>query len=252
MSRAWLALLLCSLAFACGEPPRKVQIYAASSLREACEELGADWRTEHPEVELSFNFAASNFLAQQILAGQRADLFLSADVPQLEAVRAGGALLREGPRAWLSNQLVVVVPASGSAPSIARAEDLARADVRRLSLGNPQAVPAGRYAKAWLQSAGVWGQVAERVAPAVDVRAALAAVESGACDAGVVYSTDAALSPRVRVAYRVSVAEGPAIEYTLAALHGAGRPADALALLEYFSGERAAAVFARHGFVVGE
>jgi molybdate transport system substrate-binding protein len=227
-----------------------VTVFAAASLREACDDVAALWRVEHPDDELVFNFAASNFLAQQIEATRAADLFLSADVEQLELVRRSGAIEIEGPPHWLSNQLVVVAPASGKPVAVERAADLAGPQVARLSLAHPQAVPAGKYARKWLESEGVWESVEARIVPGVDVRAALAAVESGACELGVVYATDAALSDRVRVVFRVPREQCPPIEYSIAALRGpAPSPLTAQALAHFLS-PAADACFERRGFAV--
>jgi molybdate transport system substrate-binding protein len=117
-----------------------------------------------------------------------------------------------------------------------------------VSLANPEAVPAGRYARAWLEGQGLWACVAERVVPGSDVRAALAVVESGAAPAGVVYATDAATSRRVRVALVVPREAGPPIAYSLALLDGAVQPA--AALYSFLKGPEAAAVFTRHGFLL--
>ncbi len=244
---AAVAALACSNA-----APRSVTVFAAASLREACDDVAALWRTEHPDVELVFNFAASNFLAQQIEATRAADLFLSADVEQLDKVRRSGAVALEGPRPWLSNELVVVAPASGAPVAVERAADLAGPRVARLSLANPASVPAGSYARKWLETQGVWASVEARVVPGVDVRAALAAVESGACELGVVYATDAAISERVRIVFRVPPEQGPRIEYSIAALRGPAPAALASEALAHFLSPAAEACFERRGFAIPE
>jgi len=249
--RGALLLAIVTAAASCDRAePRVVHVYAAASLREACEVFERNWTAEHADVRLSFNFGASNVLATQALAGRRADLFLSADVEQTAALLAAGQVVREAPRPWLSNQLVVVVPSSRPDLAFETPRDLAGEPVRRLSIGNPESVPAGRYAKRWLESEGLWGALAARVAPAVDVRAALGAVESGACEAGVVYSTDASITSRVRIALRVPLEQGPQIEYALVELQGPAERADADAVFDTLlaSGE----LFARLGFLVGE
>jgi molybdate transport system substrate-binding protein len=155
----------------------------------------------------------------------------------------------EGTRvAFLSNRLVVVAPRDGG-PAIHGPADLAAPAIARLSLADPDAVPAGKYAKAWLARSGVWEAVKDRVLPGVDVRAALAAVESGGAQAGVVYATDAALSSRVKVVYEVPVAEGPRITYAAAAI--AGRPFldRSRALLACLEEDRSREVFRRYGFL---
>lgn len=250
---AFAALVFSLLAIACGQPePRRVRVFAAASLREACDDVSALWRTAHPDVELVFNFAASNVLAQQIEASRAADLFLSADLAQMERVRGAGVIAVDGPLRWLSNQLVVVAPASAGPFELVGASQMAEARFRRLSLANPEAVPAGKYAAAWLRSEGVWDALAPRIAPATDVRAALAAVEAGACDLGVVYSTDAAASSRVRVVMRVPAEDGPRIEYAIAALRGPAPIESAELALAHFTSASADECFARRGFLVGE
>ncbi len=255
--RSLIGLALCLALAACGEGsearvgPRSVHVYAASSLREATAEIAREFERRHPEIELVLNFAASNFLAQQALAARQADVFLSADTLQLEAVARGGLMEAEAQRPWLSNQLVVVVPSRSILTGIDGVSGLLRAPISRLSLGNPEAVPAGRYAKAWLEQAGAWDALRERVVPGTDVRAALAAVESGACEAGIVYSTDAEASERVRVVFHVPLAEAPRIEYSLGLLRGQAHPADARAVFESFLAPAARDVFVERGFLLG-
>lgn len=227
--------------------PVELTVYAASSLRDVLQELA-------PTVEratgtrLVFNLGASNDLARQIVAANKADLFFSADEAWMDRVAAAGLVDAGSRRAPLANRLVVVVPAD-SQLQISAARDLASPAIRRLALGNPEAVPAGRYARAWLESQGQWTAVAERVIPALDVRAALAAVESAAVDAGIVYRTDAAQSRRVRVAYLVPEGEGPRITYALAALAPRPHHEAARAVAAWLCGPEAAAVFERFGFL---
>jgi molybdate transport system substrate-binding protein len=144
----------------------------------------------------------------------------------------------------LSNRLVVVVPAE-STTSLAAAEELAH--VRRLALGDPEAVPAGIYARQWLERRGLWERVRDRVVPTLDVRAALAAVESGNAEAGIVYRTDAAVSKRVRVTLEVPPGEAPRIVYP-AALLATARGAAARAFYEHLRSPAGREVFERLGF----
>jgi molybdate transport system substrate-binding protein len=220
-------------------------VFAAASLTDVLEELarGFESATGH---RVLFNFAGSNDLARQIRAGAPADVFLSADVSQMDAVERDG-LVRAGERvALLSNALVVVVPAHAAAAPASPAELVA---VRRLALADPQAVPAGVYARRWLEARGLWPALRERVVPALNVRAALAAVETETADAGIVYRTDAALSSRVRVAFAVPRDEGPAIVYVLAPL-ATSRQAATATLVRFLTSAAARAVYERHGFVV--
>ena len=130
------------------------------------------------------------------------------------------------------------------------AKQLAGPAVVRLSLANPETVPAGRYAKIWLEARNTWNDVAARVLPAIDVRAALSAVESGGAEAGIVYRTDALRTKRVHVIFEVPLAEGPAIVYPHAALRAARDERLARKLIEFLDGPAARAAFERHGFAL--
>jgi molybdate transport system substrate-binding protein len=243
---------LLALLSACVEPPAaEVTVFAAASLRDVCGELGAQFEREHG-ARVVFHFAGSNLLAAQVLAGAPCDLFLSAGVAQMDQVEAAGLLAGGSRVALLSNALVVVQPEPlpDDVPPVTAPAGLADPRVGRLALADPAAVPAGRYARAWLASCGLWEDVAARVVSALDVRAALALVESCSAGAGIVYATDAALTPRVRVAWRVPPGEGPSIVYPAALLADARAPEAARALLAFLRSSGARATFERHGFGV--
>jgi molybdate transport system substrate-binding protein len=218
-------------------------VFAAASLADALREIGTAFeaQTGHRVV---LSLGGSNDLARQIRAGTPAEVFVSASVERMDEVERAG-LVRPGDRLdLLSNRLVVVVPAA-SAAAPTSADDIVA--VRRLALGDPEAVPAGIYARQWLERRGLWERVRDRVVPTLDVRAALAAVESGNADAGVVYRTDAAISRRVRVALEVPAGEAPRIVYPAALLTASRGPA-ARAFFEHLRSPAARAVFERLGF----
>lgn len=248
MSRA-LRLLLLILAAAAGPlAAADVTVFAAASLADVLREVVPAWERATGN-RVFFNFAGSNALARQIRAGAPADLFLPADEAQMDVLEKDGLLVPGTRRSLLSNALVAVVR-TDSPLRLSSARDLAGPAVRRVALADPRGVPAGVYAKAWLENAGVWASVAPKVIPAENVRAALAAVESGDADAGVVYATDARTSRAVRVAFTAPPGEAPAISYPLALLRDAPALAAARALLEHLAGPSAAAAFRRAGFGV--
>jgi len=218
-------------------------VFAAASLSDALREIGRNFEawTGHRVV---LSLGGSNDLARQIRAGAPAEVFVSASAERMDEVERAG-LVRAGDRVnLLSNRLVVVVPVT-AATALARAEDLV--GVGRLALGDPEAVPAGIYARQWLEKRGLWERVRDRVVPTLDVRAALAAVESGNADAGIVYRTDAAISKRVRVVLDVPVEEAPRIVYPAALLTASRGPA-ARAFYEHLRSPAARGVFERLGF----
>jgi len=228
--------------------PAEIVVYAAASLRDVLQHLAPACETSL-QFKLVFNFGASNDLARQIEAANKADVFLSADEAWMVHVAQAGLVDAASRRSLLSNRLVVV-GAADSALHIGSPADLALPAVRRLALANPEAVPAGKYAKAWLEKAGAWAPVADRVVPFPDVRATLAAVESGGAEAGIVYRTDAAISTRVKVLYEVPAADGPKISYAVAALKDRPQATAARRFVFWLAAPEATAAFERSGFIV--
>lgn len=199
-----------------------------------------------------FSFGASSALARQIEQGAPADLFLSADLDWMDYLDQRGLVVRASRRNLLSNQLVLIAPASSSVRiRILSNMPLARAlGGGRLALADPAAVPAGRYARAALTRLQVWDSVAARLAPADNVRSALAFVARGECPLGVVYATDARAEPRVRVAGVFPEASHPPIVYPGAVVAGGRDPAGGAAVLGALQSPRAALIFRQAGFGV--
>ena len=223
-------------------------VLAAASLHDALGALADGWAARgHPRPVLAF--AASSALARQVAAGAPADLFISADVQWMDDL-AARQLIDPASRAVLAgNQLVLIAPAGSrlrlrAAPGFALAAALGQG---RLALADPDAVPAGIYARQALTSLGVWPAVAGRIARAENVRAALALVARGAAPLGVVYVTDARAEPRVQVVATFPAASHPPIVYPLARLTSATSP-DAEPFRRYLLSAEARAITARFGF----
>jgi molybdate transport system substrate-binding protein len=243
--RRYLFILLALFLPATAALAAEVRVFAAASLTDALQEIGAAYERQSSD-DLVFHFAASNLMARQIERGAPADLFLSADERTMNAL-AAQRLIRNNTRvSLLSNTLVVVVPRDGG-KTIAAPRDLAGLS---LALAEPSTVPAGVYAKSWLEKTGVWARVAANVVPTENVRAALAAVAAGNVDAAIVYKTDAQISDKVRIALEVPRAEGPAISYPFAVLRDAEAPRAAERFLVYLRSKAALDVFVRHGFLL--
>lgn len=256
MTRPQLLLVVALLAGGCAADPdaaaeREVVVFAAASLREALEELGRAFEAE-TGVRVVFNFAGSNVLARQIEAAPGADLFLSASEEWMDAVARAGRLVDGTRRDLLSNTLVVVAHAR-SGFEAAEPCALAALPFDYLAVGDPEVVPAGRYARAWMASLdcggrSLWEAVRARVAPSPDVRAALGLVLADPDLVGVVYRTDwQVFDDRARVLYEV--AGGPAIRYVLARVDGGKAPVAAGRFAAYLAGDAGRSTFERHGFV---
>jgi len=256
---AW-ALLLIGLAGACGAPvgcgmqkdapatpTGPLRVSAAVSLTDALTTVARQWE-QAGNLRVELNFAASNVLARQVLEGAPVDVFISADETQMDRIVEAGAVARADVVPLLTNQLVVVTPAgrsiAGAMPSALAAEA-----VKRIAMGDPQGVPAGVYAKAWLERAGLWRQVEPKIVPSNSVRAALAAVDSANADAGIVYKTDAKGHAGVLVAYEVPLADAPPIVYPAGVVARSTNPDPARRFVAYLQSVPARTVFADAGFV---
>ncbi len=246
MRTVCLACSLLLLFTALPAAAEKALVFAAASATNALQELGPAF-TKATGHEVAFAFGASSDLARQAAAGAPADAFLSADALRLDTLDGAGLVQPGTRRDLLSNRLVVVVPADAKG-TLAGPTDLK--GVKRLALADPAAVPAGVYAKGWLEKSGLWKVLEPKVVPALDVRAALSAVESGRVDAGVVYATDAAQSKKVKVAFVVPEAEAPRIIYPVAALAKGKAPEAGRAFVRFLQTDAARKVFTRHGFIV--
>ncbi len=225
-----------------------VMVFAAASLTDALKEISADYQKSSGN-QVHFNFAASSFLARQIEEGAPADIFFSADEARMRELDQKGLIDRATRKSVLSNSLVVVV--SADSPWQCHAiGDLASPALKRIALADPRTVPAGIYAREYLEKIGLWQSLRPKVVPLGNVRAALAAVESGDIEAGMVYQTDALISKRVRIAYRVPRADTPAISYPVAVLKGAAQPTTARRFVKYLESAHARLVFEKFGFMV--
>lgn len=226
---------LISLVFCCLAAPvwaGEVVIFAASSLKTALDEV-----TEGLPARISYG--GSGLLARQILQGAPADIFFSANTVWMDAVEQGGGLARDTRRDLLANSLVIV---SRDPVSL----DQMLGDTGRVAIGLTNSVPAGIYAKAYLQAEGHWDAVASRLVETDSVRAALALVARGEVPYGVVYTSDVAADPSVQVVHALpDLAELP-IRYPVALTARAGP--EAAAVLAHLQSDAARVIFAAHGF----
>ncbi len=225
-----------------------LRVSAAVSLTESLTAAVRQWERETGETA-TLNFAASNVLSRQIEEGAPADLFISADTLQMERLVVRGVVIASSVVPLLSNQLVVVTPMDRPLPAPAPG-GLADPRVGRVALGDPAAVPAGIYARQWLERIDLWPRVASKVVPTSSVRAALAAVEAGNADAAVTYRTDAVGRDRVRVEYLVPADQGPQISYPVGIVAASRQAEKARALLSWLRGDAATGVFKAAGFDV--
>ncbi len=225
----------------------EITVFAAASLTNALRELAATYETSSGDT-VRFNFGSSGALARQIKEGAPADAFLSADQLRADQLEQAGLLLDGTRRTLLANTLVLVVN-KDDPTAVKGFDDLTGKAVRRLAIGEPKTVPAGTYAKQWLQDKKLWSGVIDKCVPLDNVRSVLAAVETGNADAGLVYKTDALISKKVIVVAEVPLSDGLDITYPVAVVKDARQPTAAKTFLDYLGTAGAMEVFTRYGFL---
>jgi molybdate transport system substrate-binding protein len=223
-----------------------VTVSAAASLRDAFTDIAREFERANPQHKVLLNFGASGQLLQQISRGAPVDVFAAADQDTMDRAEAQNLVMRETRVNFTRNQLVVAVPAN-AAGAPARLADLAGPGIQRIAIGNPDSVPAGRYAKSALDSAKLWEALKPRLVNTQNVRQALDYVARGEADAGFVYLTDAVLMPdRIRIAFQVAL-DTDAL-YPIAVVKGGGASDVGKAFVTFILTDKAQAILARFKF----
>jgi molybdate transport system substrate-binding protein len=221
----------------------------AISMKDATEELGRRFAQGRPGVVIRYNFGASGELQKQIEAGAPVDLFVSAAARQMDELGKKGLILPATRRIFARNVLTVVKPAD-SKIDIARPADLLDPRVTRIVIGNPRTVPVGQYAEESLRALGLWDKLQPRLVFAENVRQALDYVARGEVDAGIVYTTDAAIRGRdVKEALRPPEDTYRPVTYPVAVVKDTRHPALASAFIDLLMSREGQQVLARLGFL---
>jgi molybdate transport system substrate-binding protein len=229
--------------------PVELTISAAVSLKDALKDVQAAYLKKAPQVKLVFNLGASGSLQKQIEQGAPADIFISAAPKQMNELETKNLIRKPTRRNLVENKLVLIVP-QYSQLKIARFEELANSDVKKLGIGEPNVVPAGQYAQQALKKLGIWDPVADRIVFAKDVRTVLAYVETGNVDAGIVYKTDAASSSKVKIAATAPEGSHQPVLYPAAILANSKNVKAAEEFMGFLSSPDGKAIFEKHGFAM--
>jgi len=250
-----LAILLTQLYIASGatylgaeqQPPAEITVSAAISLKDSLEELAKIYSTVRPNVKVHFNFGASGTLQQQIEQGAPVDVFISASPAQMNALESKGWIDKDTRKDMVKNRVVLIVPKGKS--GVASFQDLTHPDVKVIAVGEPQAVPAGKYAQEVLTHMGLYDQLKTKFVLAKDVRQVLTYVATGNADAGIVYITDALATKDVTVAATAPEDSHPPVVYPVAAIKNSHNWAAAKDFVDFLLSVKARAVFEKYGFV---
>lgn len=230
----------------------EVIVYAAASTTNAITEIG-DLFAAKGLGRITTSFASSSTLAKQIASGAPVDVYLSANVKWMEFLEGKGVIEKASRFDLLGNRIVLIAPLESSIQTVNVSKGLDLAALLgsdgRLSMGDPNHVPAGMYGKTAMETLGLWDQVKDRLAPMKDVRAALVLVERAEVPLGQVYATDAAISKKVRIVGIFPMESHPPIVYPAAAVAGQ-KSETAAKFLDFLKTTEARAVFKKYGFEV--
>jgi len=241
LRRAALCLACCAAFLGAAPPP--VTVCAAISLTDALEAIAREYEAGGGGP-VRFNFAGSNTLARQLANGAPADLFISADDEQMNVAVLAHVIDESTRVPLLTNRLAIATRRGG--PSIAGGRDLTQPAIRRIAIGDPEAVPAGVYARRYLESLHVWETVRQRIVPVANVRAALAALTNGSVEASIVYQSDT-VGVDVQ-AFIVTGSGAPDIVYPAALVRSSQNREAAQRFLTFLRGPQAARIFAAYKF----
>ena len=235
-----VALAFCTVAN-CAE----LIVSAAVSLSDVFREIGKDFVSTHADTTIAFNFAATDVLLAQISKGAPADVFAAADEASMDRAEQEKLVLPGSRHDFAANRLVLIVRSPGAA--LTKLDEIALPRYARIAVGSPRTVPAGRYAKAALEQAGLWDKIEPKCVFALNVRQVLDYVARGDADAGFVYATDAAIM-RDKVKTALEVPTPTPVRYPVAVVRASRHPSEALAFVESLRGQPARDLLAKYGF----
>jgi molybdate transport system substrate-binding protein len=231
------------------QPNVQLTISAAASLKDAMVVIQSRFQEKHPEVKLTFNFGGSGSLQQQISQGAPVDLFFSADVDHFNILVEEGNILREDSMELLGNELVLIVPKEGES-SLKSFQDLAKEKISTISLGTPETVPAGKYAKESLEKMHIWEKINSKMVFSKDVRQVLSYVETGNVDAGIVYKTDALISDKVQIVATANPNTHTPINYPMGIVKDTEHYEEVKMFYNYLQSDESMKVFKDYGFII--
>jgi molybdate transport system substrate-binding protein len=229
----------------------EITISAAMSLKDAFEKIGKAFMEKHPGTKVVFNFAGSGALARQIEAGAPVDVFASAAQKDMDDLEQKDLIVVNSRRDFAKNAVVLVKPATSPIP-LQSLQDLQRGEVKKLVIGNPKTVPAGRYAEEALRHFNLWEAIKEKLIFSEHVRQALDYVARNEVDAGLVYSTDAiARSKNVKVVTRLPEGSHRPVVYPIGVIKGRKEESLSRVFVDFVLSAEGQRVLNKYGFITG-
>ncbi len=243
-----IIFILFLLSFTILSYAEEIVVSAAISLKDSFEEIGKRFEKEHKGVRVLFNFGASGVLRRQIEGGAPVDVFASASVKEIDRLDEKGLIIRDTRVNFAGNAIVLVVP-SRSKLRLNSFDDLKRQEIKRIVIGNPETVPAGRYAKQVLNALGLWNELSDKLIFAEHVRQVLDYVARAEVDAGMVYSTDARLRIKDVRVIKEAPSEGHSpVVYPIAVVKGTKNRRLSEEFISFVISEKGRSVLEKYGF----
>jgi molybdate transport system substrate-binding protein len=229
--------------------PTQINVAAAASLTEAFTDMEKEFETENPGIDIVYNFGASGTLRAQIEGGAPVDVFASAAEDQMDMLATKEFVYNDTREDFVENSLVMITP-KGNTLGLTGMQDLTKTEVEKISIGNPDSVPAGKYAKEAITNAGLWDSVSGKVLMAENVKQALVYVERGEAEAGFVFSTDASSAENGSIEVITSVPVTTPITYPIAVVSGTEHQEDSQIFIDFVTGEKGKSILEQYGFSI--
>lgn len=228
----------------------ELTVSAAASMQDAMKDVGKAYQKEHLNTIITYNFASSGTLTQQIKQGAPVDVFISANEKFMDELDQKNLLLTDTRKDLLKNDVVLIVPKKTNITNISNFQQLTNPNIKRFSIGEPESVPVGQYARQVLSTLKIYEQVKPKTVFAKDVRQVLSYVELGNVDAGIVYATDAKISNQIKVVATAPNNAHKPIIYPGAVIKRSKYPEAAKEFIQFLNGDGAKVAFTKYGFQI--
>lgn len=231
----------------------ELTVSAAASMQDALKEVAKAYQEQYPNTKITYNFASSGTLTQQIKQGAPVDIFISANEKFMDELEKKKLLLSDSRKNFLKNNVVLIVPKKDNIDktnNISNFQQLTNPNIKRFSIGEPESVPAGQYAKQVLDNLEIYDKVKSKTVFAKNVRQVLSYVESGNVDAGIVYATDAEISDKITVVATASENNHKPIIYPVAAIKRSKNPEATNKFIQFLFSNSAKNTFKKYGFEI--
>lgn len=223
-----------------------LNVSAAASLTDVAEEIRIEYSLTHPDIKIIYNFASSGTLQKQIEEGAPADLFISAGMREMDALADKDLIVTDSRKDLVANELVLIAGKDSSLKDWTGLNDNA---INKVSIGTPETVPAGKYAKEALTSMELYEQIKPKLVLAKDVRQVITYVETGNVDAGLVYRSDTYKAKNIKIIIEAPRDSYASIVYPTALIKASEKQDAARDFTDFLMSQEATEIYKKYGFI---